>query len=104
MTHSPVLEPGGRLPALRMAFPHPASRGNRMVAPPPGNHPCVFSSWPNRTLALATRMSDHHDVRVQGLGTRRETTRMEHSAGLRKIARLIYLIDRVSGLTILERT
>jgi hypothetical protein len=29
---------------------------------------------------------------------------MEHSAGLRKIARLIYLIDRVSGLTILERT
>src|ERR1700677_4492002 len=40
-----------------MAFPHPASRGNRMVEPPPGNRPCVFSSWPNRTSALATRMS-----------------------------------------------
>ena len=28
-----------------------------MVEPPPGNRPCVFSSWPNRTSALATRMS-----------------------------------------------
>jgi hypothetical protein len=36
-----------------MAFPHPSSRENRMVAPPPGHRPCVFSSWPNRTLALA---------------------------------------------------
>src|SRR5271170_5433799 len=40
-----------------MAFPHPASRGNRMVEPPPGNRPCVFSSWPNGTSALAGVMT-----------------------------------------------